>query len=273
MTCLYVAPHLDDVALSCAGGLLARRARGEQVAVCTVFSGTGRSVRRREDVTALASIGASCIHLDFEDAPQRLGIRPSFSGLILDAEVRPTLATQVERAIRRVIRELRPAEVWLPLGVGGHINHLTVFAARGAAGELARYYEERPYSFVPAFRGLRRLQLLGGHLRRPAGPTTIARQVARGGCGAMLPHAVRLACTTEISERLGRRYPGEVKGLRSRLVRFDRDGLSGAAAFIQGYRTEIEWLFGETPVRELWRTLATTPSKDWYEREIRVVER
>ncbi|MDA8203425.1 MAG: PIG-L family deacetylase [Chloroflexi bacterium] len=41
MNHVFVAPHPDDVALSCGGLIAALRARGDQVAVVTVFSGIG----------------------------------------------------------------------------------------------------------------------------------------------------------------------------------------------------------------------------------------
>ena len=41
MTSLYVAPHLDDIALSCAGAVLSRARAGRRVVACTVFTKSG----------------------------------------------------------------------------------------------------------------------------------------------------------------------------------------------------------------------------------------
>jgi len=289
MTCLYLAPHLDDVAFSCAGGLLARIGRGERVVVATVFTrgGAGRlaAARLREDRTALSKVGAEHVHLDMEDAPGRLGVRAGFETLVLGPGIQPAVVAQVGRAIRRLVKEREPSEVWLPLGVGGHIDHLTVFAARRSAGTLARYYEERPYAFVPAFRTLRRLQLLGGRRRTPPGALAIGRQIDGGGCGAMLSDHERAGCLGELAARLAQRHRGELGALRTSVHRFDADALVRAAELIQTYRSETDWLFGSVPVREIWRRLAAGKFSgslrlaprgfraSWFEREIRVLER
>src|SRR5215204_7281404 len=41
MTHVFVAPHPDDVALSCGGLIASLRELGQQVTILTVFSGTG----------------------------------------------------------------------------------------------------------------------------------------------------------------------------------------------------------------------------------------
>ena len=41
MTHVFVAPHPDDVALSCGGLIASLRELGQNVAIITVFSGTG----------------------------------------------------------------------------------------------------------------------------------------------------------------------------------------------------------------------------------------
>src|SRR5688500_3643898 len=42
MTHVFVAPHPDDVALSCGGLIASLRELGQNVTILTVFSGTGR---------------------------------------------------------------------------------------------------------------------------------------------------------------------------------------------------------------------------------------
>ncbi len=48
MTHVFVAPHPDDVALSCGGLIASLRELGQTVTILTVFSGEGGQVRVRE---------------------------------------------------------------------------------------------------------------------------------------------------------------------------------------------------------------------------------
>ena len=45
MTHVFVAPHPDDVALSCGGLIASLRELGQNVTILTVYSGTGRAIR------------------------------------------------------------------------------------------------------------------------------------------------------------------------------------------------------------------------------------
>ncbi|MBA2719607.1 MAG: PIG-L family deacetylase [Chloroflexi bacterium] len=49
MTHVFVAPHPDDVALSCGGLIASLRELGQNVTILTVFSGTGRAERENGD--------------------------------------------------------------------------------------------------------------------------------------------------------------------------------------------------------------------------------
>ncbi len=46
MTHVFVAPHPDDVALSCGGLIASLRELGQNVTIVTVFSGNGDQRRR-----------------------------------------------------------------------------------------------------------------------------------------------------------------------------------------------------------------------------------
>lgn len=134
MPLVFVSPHLDDVALSCAAKLLHAERR---CVVMSVFTeGKGYAKRRREDRDALASIGVEAVHLGLRDAPFRLGCG-------FDEVVQSPSDEDVE-AVREALRIDGAHEVWFPAGVGGHVDHLAV--AR-AAPEGARFYLERPYAF------------------------------------------------------------------------------------------------------------------------------
>ncbi len=268
-TALYVSPHLDDVALSCAGGLLRRRAEGWRVVVCTVFTEGGprrqAQARRAEDLRALRAVGAEAVHLGFEDAPFRERVAPSFQSLVLAAPLQASLIEEVGAALAVQVRRLAPDEVWLPLGVGGHVDHRAVFAARPRG---ARFYEERPYAFVPALRRLRRLELEGGHLRSPPSAARVLRELSAGACGALLLPAERRTCAAELHRRLGQALPMEPRRLIAQVHRYSAQALPAAAALISAYGSQVRWLFGGKRVERLWRELAGLRG-GWFEREWR----
>lgn len=284
MTALYVAPHPDDVALSCAGGVLARVGAGERVVVCTVFTRGGGRARERaraeEDAEALRRAGAEGVHLGLEDGLWREGRAARFASLALGAPPRPGVVREVGGALAEVVRRVRPREVWLPLGVGGHVDHLAVFLshpavsralARAHAGPGAlRFYEERPYAFVPALRALRRRELCGGAPGRVPSPAAILRQLSAGGCGELLGPEEAEGCAAELARRLAEVRRGTGVRLWSRRQRFGRPALGAAAGFIGGYASQVRWLFGRARLEALWPRLAPAPGGGWFEREVRL---
>ncbi len=258
MTTLYLSPHLDDVALSCAGGLLHARARGERVIVATVFTeGRGQAARRREDIAALRSIGAEPLHLGFLDAPDRLHLKPGFASLVLEPEVELALVSTISRQLRALLANVRPARICFPLGVGGHIDHRTLFecAARVAAtaeanGVALRFYEERPYSFVPALRVLRLLELRGG--RRRASPDSIDAELGRIPLLNSFPgRAARADCLAQLAQRLSTAHPRRMR-LCARMQSFQPTVLEAAAQLIARYQTQRTALFGDRSIQSLY---------------------
>ena len=146
---LYVSPHADDAALSCAGRLLGERARGQRVLVLLLFeSETGPAVTellaRGADV-ALAGLapaarrraGAPFRSIGFERAPE-------------DAEAFEAVA----RLFADVAPRVKARQVYVPLGVGGHIDHRLAHEAAlqvlvDEPGRNLFLYEERPEAFAP----------------------------------------------------------------------------------------------------------------------------
>lgn len=226
MTVLYVSPHFDDVALSCAGGLLLRSQSGERVVVCTVFTrGAGFATRAAEDAAALALAGAEGIDLGFTDAPEREGLPANFRTLT-EAPLRPELVSAVAQALNTLLVALAPREVWLPLGIGGHIDHRTVFAARHAAGATARFYEDRPYAYVPA------LCLLRRGARTRIAPRVIARQLMAGGCAQLGADPVALSRALAAPAE---RFPYALRPIHGA-------PLAAVRAMIAHYRSQLAWL-------------------------------
>ncbi|HQU27023.1 MAG TPA: PIG-L family deacetylase [Acidimicrobiales bacterium] len=152
---VVLSPHLDDAVLSCAHALAASPGS----IVVTVFAGapeihhrgynsrtTGRTyapdaleVRRREDRTALAALGARPVWIDLLDADyaEHRGERPYTD------VVRETLA--------RTLSTLAPGTVLLPLGLW-HDDHVLVatsaLALALALGVETVLYLDLPYGLA-----------------------------------------------------------------------------------------------------------------------------
>jgi LmbE family N-acetylglucosaminyl deacetylase len=217
---LFVSPHPDDVALSCGGLVAALRDAGEDVAIVTVFSGCGDGVRltpyqrdalgfgspvpapanearlaraamasrRREDEAYAAFVGAGLRSLELPDAVFR-----DYEGDVqLFGSLRPDDPPPVE-ALRSEIARLRPQQVYLPLGVGNHVDHQAVRNAglallgpgRGPADldlvdpdlvDRLRWYEDFPYAWRAGFGALADLPP-GAFADLPAGIHLVADHV------------------------------------------------------------------------------------------------
>ncbi|MFF0990966.1 PIG-L deacetylase family protein [Kocuria nitroreducens] len=144
---LAVSPHLDDAAFS-AGALLAGlAARGAQVRVVTVFTagvpapegfalacqtdkGIPRDVdymalRRAEDGTAMAALGARAVHLGLAEAPHRgYSSAAALFGPVVagDEDTTESVAAALEQELARP--GMPPPDLVLgPAGLGNHVDH------------------------------------------------------------------------------------------------------------------------------------------------------
>jgi LmbE family N-acetylglucosaminyl deacetylase len=211
MRVLFVSPHPDDTALSCGGRVLRLAGQGEEVAIVTVFSGSGpydrltpyqrlalgfgsqdrwapgvplepagdrtagedtrargegpsgletvptpyeiMSLRRDEDRAYARFAGASLVELNLADAV--------FRGYVGDDQLLGEPRTDDPapvRELRSVVRGLAPSLVYLPLAVGGHVDHRLVRRAGMALLTAAidpaavRFYEDFPYAHNLDFR-------------------------------------------------------------------------------------------------------------------------
>jgi len=164
---IFVAPHPDDVALSC-GGAVAKAARDGDPLVVTVFAGqpTGDesafarmqhewwgfdaasviAERRAEDVCAAAALGTRVrpIWLEFLDAIYRHPAYDSNDALFgsLLPEDEATVANVTE-----ALADIGGERVFVPLGVGNHVDHQIVFRAGQRLAE--RGIEVWAYADVP----------------------------------------------------------------------------------------------------------------------------
>jgi LmbE family N-acetylglucosaminyl deacetylase len=172
---LFVQPHSDDIALSCAG-TVAVTAAGERAVMATVFcrvadpgvqrhdlartierawqlGGGAEAGRRAEDEEAARSLGAELIWLDHLDAIFRgtaYADRVHLRGPVRD-EDRPAVAA-AERDVIDLVTRLAPTVVFLPMAVGGHVDHRACQEMCGAlaASEAEIWlYEDQPYALAP----------------------------------------------------------------------------------------------------------------------------
>ncbi len=172
---LFLSPHLDDIALSCAGFVRQLVQSGERVVIAAVCSGdTPRGIvlseaarhvhwewqlgddnpyaaRRAEDVEACAALGAEPLHLGFLDAVYRadahgapLYTRNFIGGAVQEADWRGIYFALIAR-LRPLMAEAQ--QVYSPLAIGGHVDHVLVRSAAEAVGaRRPAYYEDYPYA-------------------------------------------------------------------------------------------------------------------------------
>jgi LmbE family N-acetylglucosaminyl deacetylase len=174
---IFVSPHLDDVALSCGASVAMGAARGESPIVVTVMTakpgpqsfgeaakglhvtcgfdeddGDGLfEVRREEDLAATEILGARSLWLPYLDAVYRgyetmeevFGASPPEPRLV--AKVAHDVEVIWQRTGRR--RASR-AVVYLPLGLGNHVDHrlcASIGVRLRGCGATVLHYEDFPY--------------------------------------------------------------------------------------------------------------------------------
>ena len=144
---LFLSPHLDDAALSCPTCIQRRKA-----VIATVFTEPQHRQRRAEDRRAAKILGATPVHLGFDDAPFRSTDYRDFMGIVFGraTEYRGT-RRRVASAIESLVASHQPATVFAPLAVGNHVDHRMVrdAALSVVAPSKLWFYEDRPYAFIP----------------------------------------------------------------------------------------------------------------------------
>ncbi len=169
---VYIAPHLDDAALSCGGRIVLQRQAGERVLVVTICAGSPPHdqalspfaqylhnawalgddpivQRRAEDVAALAVLGCDGLHLDQLDAPYRMahyGAGDNWRGTPVPHD---PLLPAAQSILQQLWHQQPNAQFYVPLGVGNHVDHQLVCAAAvqfHKAGASVVWYEDAPYA-------------------------------------------------------------------------------------------------------------------------------
>jgi LmbE family N-acetylglucosaminyl deacetylase len=171
---IYLAPHLDDAALSCGGAIAQHTAAGGRalvVTLCTAapppagpFSSFAEEVhaewglapdqvvraRLAEDDLALARLGADTYRASCLDAIYRVPAAYNSRTTLFGT---PVAGDPLFLAARQLVAELRrrapTATIYAPLGVGNHVDHQIVLAAALAeAGAGLALYEDYPYAHI-----------------------------------------------------------------------------------------------------------------------------
>jgi LmbE family N-acetylglucosaminyl deacetylase len=193
---VFVSPHPDDVALSCGGLIESLRDRGDDVTILTVFSGAGElpqltpfqrlalgfgchesdaseafgppiptpvevmTIRRAEDAAYAHFVGASIVFVNRPDAV----FRDYHGDAQLLGKPHSDDPSPVEE-LRGALAELELDRLYLPLAIGGHVDHrqthqaaMELLAAPGSPllGCTA-FYEDFPYAALNDFQGLDQL--------------------------------------------------------------------------------------------------------------------
>lgn len=156
---LFLSPHLDDVAISCAGRIIHELAKGKHILVATLFSLGSEtdeskkvySCRRQEDEEAMQLLGVDHILLDLKDAPCRDNFYSSFERMFIEeSKGDKDFQTKVSTQIKQICEEHQPEIVFFPLAIGGHIDHRLTCRGFSAVRQRTKveFYEDRPYVFL-----------------------------------------------------------------------------------------------------------------------------
>jgi hypothetical protein len=192
---LYVAAYEGDAILSCAARLLWEGSRGLRILVVTVFGNADAPLSSADHL----SLGLPDVdHREPPYEPWNPPVpRPDDETLILKATA----------LLEDVVRRAKPRHLYVPLGIGGHVDRLLVHEVALRTFQAGRdlfFYEERPEAFVTGSVRIR-LGEMGARLP-PAAPRV-------EGEGSLVRFLLRLQTVP--------RFHGVVRGL-SRRMRYTR---------------------------------------------------
>ena len=182
---IYLSPHLDDAVFSAGGMLHHQAKAGARVVVVTVCTGNppsgllspfaqsiherwaatgtgepGRpaapaevvAIRRQEDLDALGELGIEAVHLDVPDCIYRLNPSTNWPMYLTEASLSGPLHPSEQPLIRRVVGKLTTLlrgsgrhHLYVPLGIGQHVDHQLTRKAAESMGGVYAYYEDFPY--------------------------------------------------------------------------------------------------------------------------------
>lgn len=179
-TALFLSPHLDDVAFSCGGTLIRLAQHGWHTILATIFTAsvphpkgfalacqTDKGIppwvdymelRREEDrsFAQLTGIG-ELLWLDLPEAPHR-GYRTSreLFSFVRDDE---SVHERVMALVNDLMESRQPDVVFMPQGLGNHVDHVQLLRAADRIPELFHsqpiyWYQDTPYAIRNPNRGV-----------------------------------------------------------------------------------------------------------------------
>jgi hypothetical protein len=170
---LYVGPSVDDVVRSCAARLVADAKAGHVVTVVSVFG----DAHPPASVLALSGLGVRVASLGLPDAARRDPVYAFFPAAATGrGREDDRLVEDAAERLGHAAHQTRARTVYVPLGVGGHIDRRVVFEAalramHSGEGRDVFLYEDRPDAVV---RGAVRIRLGQVGARLPPGAAEAA---------------------------------------------------------------------------------------------------
>lgn len=177
MQWIYLSPHFDDIALSCAGLLWEQTHAGDATSVWTIcaaepllaglsafaeelhrrwqagprarWQAHAAAQRRKEDARSCKTMGADRRLFEVPDCIYRLSLQGEHlyaSEEALFGDLRPEETGLVETLSARLASRLPvDAQVVCPLAIGGHVDHRLTRRATEMLGRPMWYYADYPY--------------------------------------------------------------------------------------------------------------------------------
>jgi LmbE family N-acetylglucosaminyl deacetylase len=183
---VVIEPHMDDAVLSAGGRLLHRRGR-QRITILSVVKWSNFSsylklnreflnaadvtkMRVQESALAAKMLGAEFACLDWQDAPLRFWPAERWSQETIEqfnANPAPFVSgspaardvAALAQQLSEMVTRLEPDELWIPMGLGHHVDHrVTRSASLRMLAEARRrlsqipvtLYEDLPYALAPA---------------------------------------------------------------------------------------------------------------------------
>ena len=180
--CLYVAAETAHALVSCSGRIASETGRGLEVLVVSLF-GPAPGDGAQPSAAALARIGVDVYQAGLPCAQARSASYRSYVACAFGRDAGDAACLdQAAHLLEGVARRTRARHVYVPLAVGGHIDHRLAHeaAVRTFEPEAERdvlLYEDRPAAFVPGAVRIRLAQL--GARLPPAAPVAARSSLPR----------------------------------------------------------------------------------------------
>ncbi len=160
---LFIEPHYDDIALSCANALLVHRANGHPVHVATLFPRTAiatfpwraqvtlsaeayHKLRQAEGSGAMHAYLGGTVHSFDERGASLRGSKEPFGQYETGDQI---VVERLLEGVEALIQEIKCNNVFAPMGFGMHRDHRVaheIGLALANRGHQVQFYEDQPYA-------------------------------------------------------------------------------------------------------------------------------